>query len=266
MNKTAFDPAAVAKLYDDLAPIYADFYPDYPAAVAKQGKDLWGALSSLRPQIKSVYDCSCGIGTQIIGIAQAGGLEKVHGADISPASIEKARANADKFSVNAEFSAGDMRQADKIFPGVTFDAVISCGNSLGHILSDGDATAVFSSIRTVLNTGGIALFALTDHEREPRNETTLYDINVKRDGTGPKTVNFQVWTWLEPHKVYFCEDYTLSDTVGSPSAQLKKVSAPFRAWRRAELNDLARASGYARSSWIEATESGHHNPLFILEK
>ena len=110
MNKTVFDPAAVAKLYDDLAPIYADFYPDYPAAVAKQGKDLWGVLSRLRPQIKSVFDCSCGIGTQIIGITQASGLKETCGADISPASVEKARMPAKSFNVTAEIAAVDIRR------------------------------------------------------------------------------------------------------------------------------------------------------------
>lgn len=257
MTDQKFNPVAVAKLYDDIADVYAGYYTDYDAAVRKQGHDLAGVLGryNVAPG-EHIFDCSCGIGTQAIGIALQG--YKVSASDISPKSIEQAQSNARKFGVDITLSTGDMRTSIK--PGHQFGAVISCGNSLAHLLEISDMEAVLSSAKAALKPGGVFLAALTDHENGTREENKFYDPHVKSDSNG-RTINFQLWTWIKQGEIYICDDYTIVDEK-SEKPELKKVSATFRIWRKDYLFKLAHEIGFKHSDWLLPADTGHHNPIF----
>lgn len=259
---TVFDPKSVAKLYDDIADVYSSYYADYAAAVKKQGQDLAALIPHKGGR---VLDCSCGVGTQAIGLALQGFA--VEGCDISPKSVEQAKRHAQQFGVpNLPFRAADMRGIGGLYPEASFDAVISCGNSLAHLLEQADIDAVLSGAFKLLKKGGVFLAALTDHEgKEPRREDQFYDPHIKRGEGGLKTVNYQVWTWLRHGETYVCDDYTVMDEAGG-GATVKKVSAPFRIWRRAHLFDLAAAQGFASCEWLLPAETGHHNPILRLTR
>lgn len=261
-----FDPVSVAELYDDIADVYSSYYADYAGAVQKQGKDLSNIIRGhIDTKMPRVLDCSCGIGTQAIGMRLNGCV--VSGCDISPKSIDQARQNAGKFGVeDIDFQVADMRHIIDLYPARSFDAVVSCGNSLAHLLEDSDMDSMLAGARKLLRTGGVFLSALTDHEdKEPRQENQFYDAHIKRTDDGQKTVNFQVWTWVKYPEIYICDDYTINDATGQPNAVLKKVSAPFRIWRREKLFALAEKHGFAGAAWLKPEDTGHHNPILCLK-
>ncbi len=261
MKKTIkYDPVAIATLYDDIAAIYADYYEDYNEAIRKQGADLAKVI-----QTQGIYnnakilDCSCGIGTQAIGLALEG--FNVSGCDISPGSIKKAEENAKSKFVDIPFKTVDMRFLSKIY-NERFSVVLSCGNSIAHLLTDEDLKFFFESVKKTIEPGGIFLVALTDHEKNIREEGVFYDPHVK-EADDFRTVNFQLWKWIVKGLVYICDDYTVLDY--GKNQKIKKVSATFRIWHKKVLFSKAEEYGFSNCQWLLPQETGHHNPIFIAQ-
>ena len=139
--------------------------------------------------------------------------------------------------------------------------VINCGNTLAHFLTQEDISAAFQSARECLHKHGVYLNALTDHRAGIDTQDRLRDINIHRAGQS-KTVNFQVWTWIEEGKVYKCDDFSIIDHVKN-DPELKKVSADFRIWSESELKNISENCGFKEMQWIEPAQSGHHNPFYV---
>lgn len=73
----------VVDFYDGFAADYHLVYgDDWESAVERHGEALARLIRGLRPEALDVLDCSCGIGTQAIGLARRG--YRVHGTDLSP--------------------------------------------------------------------------------------------------------------------------------------------------------------------------------------
>ena len=106
------------QFYDDLADSYAFIFPDWQSAVERQG-DMISKLIGEPPL--TVLDCSCGIGTQAIGLAKLG--YKVHATDISSKEVEKAKEAADEMEANLTFGVADFRNLDTDVDG-EYDVVI----------------------------------------------------------------------------------------------------------------------------------------------
>jgi len=75
------------EFYDELAGDYHLIFADWDAAIAWEARIIAGLLRELGVALGSVLDASCGIGTQAIGLAQAG--YRVTATDISPTSVER---------------------------------------------------------------------------------------------------------------------------------------------------------------------------------
>jgi glycine/sarcosine N-methyltransferase len=143
----------VAEFYDELAPHYHLIFGDWKRTVLRQSLVLDGLIRDRKglPPL-SVLDCSCGIGTQAIGLALRG--YRVHGTDLSRRAVERAEEEAATFGVVASFAVADMRALDSRVAG-TFDVVISCDNALPHLLSDDDIRLAARGMWTRLNAGGL---------------------------------------------------------------------------------------------------------------
>ena len=126
--------------YDDLAPLYHLIFPDWTASIRRQGAQLDSIIQSEWPGLRTVLDVSCGIGTQTLALAGRG--YAVVGSDLSTRGIERARREADLRGLTVDFKVGDMRNAHEIH-GTGYDLVISCDNSVPHLLTDGDLLLAF---------------------------------------------------------------------------------------------------------------------------
>jgi glycine/sarcosine N-methyltransferase len=119
---------SVADFYNALASDY-DLVWDgrWEEAVVQQGKALDQLIvSSLGAGKFQVLDCSCGIGTQAIGLAMCG--HRVHGTDISERAIERARLEANRLGVDVTFDLADFTDLQTIVG--RYDVVISCDRFL----------------------------------------------------------------------------------------------------------------------------------------
>lgn len=148
--------------YDELAPLYHLIYPNWSESISRQGEKLSRIIESEWPGHKRVLDVSCGIGTQAFALTERG--YTVVGSDLSAGEIERARyeARLREFSIN--FSVCDMRHVHTVH-GTGFDVVISCDNSVPHLLSDGDLLLAFRQMLGCLRPGGGCLLSVRDYDR-----------------------------------------------------------------------------------------------------
>src|SRR5579864_9304401 len=125
--------ATVVGFYDGFASDYHLAYGgNWESESERQGVALDLLIRELVPDARDVLDCSCGIGTQAIGLARLG--YRVHGTDISERSLERARVEATRLGVDLAFAVCDFRDLTPV-QGL-FDVVISCDNAIAHLLTD----------------------------------------------------------------------------------------------------------------------------------
>jgi SAM-dependent methyltransferase len=151
----------VVSFYDDFAPDYHLAYGGHwRNAVERQGKALDALIQSELPGADSVLDCSCGIGTQVIGLARRG--YRVVGTDISQREIDRARREAERLGVEASFAVADFRDLSGIEG--QFDMVISCDNAVPHLLEVADVPRVLTQMRRKLRPGGLLVITMRDFD------------------------------------------------------------------------------------------------------
>ncbi|HEU0164685.1 MAG TPA: class I SAM-dependent methyltransferase [Thermomicrobiales bacterium] len=251
---------SVSSFYDELAADYHLNYADWNNAVRRQGRTLAQLIAANGAAgARTVLDCSCGIGTQAIGLA----LEEyaVTATDISPASIERARHEAGNFGVEIPFSVADFRDLSSVE--TTFDAVISCDNSLTHVLTDDDILTALRSMRDRLNPGGLLVIGIRDYDEITRQRPRSTSPQVIDRETG-RSILFQVWDWFEDGRGY---DFTLFvvKAEGEGWATTAKTTR-YRALLRDELDALLLEAGFVDPEWHFWEETGHHQPLVTARR
>jgi len=181
------------QMYDDFSADY-DRFVHWPSRLAVE-------LPFLEQQLQAagahrVLDAACGTGRHAIALAQRG--YEVVGADLSPAMIARARANAAAAGVEARFAVAGFGQLSTLV-GMGFDALLCLGNSLPHLLTPEDLAIALLDFAACLRPAGLlviqnrnfdAVLARGERWLEPQahreGETEwlflrLYDF--ERDGT-----------------------------------------------------------------------------------
>lgn len=151
-------------------------------------------------------DCSCGIGTQAIGLALLG--YHVHATDLSPTAVSRAQREAHRLHANLTFGVADFCLLNQVEG--RFDVVISCDNSLPHLLNDDNLMKALRSIWDKIEYGGLFLASIRDYDQllkdKPQCTTpTFYD-----DKRGKRIV-FQLWNWEKEKNVYTLEHFILRE-------------------------------------------------------
>lgn len=161
-------------------------------------RELWG-------DALTVLDVSCGIGTQAIGLAKLG--YNVTASDLSPEEVERAKQEVALRKLSVAFSVADMRQAFN-HHARQFDVVISCDNSVPHLLSDEDILTAFRQFYQATRPGGGCIITVRDYEKEDFSKQQVKPYGILEDD-GIRWLIWQVW---DPHPptydvtIYFVED------------------------------------------------------------
>jgi len=155
-------------MYDDFSADY-DRFVHWPSRLAAELPFLEQQLQAA--EARRLLDAACGTGMHAIALAQRG--YEVVGADLSPAMIERARANAAAAGVKARFEVagfGTLAQTFSPSPasrwgegegnGVRkgdfpFDALLCLGNSLPHLLTPEDLAMALLDFAVCLRPGGL---------------------------------------------------------------------------------------------------------------
>ena len=249
---------SVTEFYDRLSPEYRDSMGwDWESTARSEGATLHRFLENElgRKGPCTLLDCTCGIGTQAIGLALLG--HEVHASDLSPVSVERARREAAGFGVSMNFSVADFRNLGATISD-TFDVVISCDNAIAHCLDDDDLDAALSSIRTRLNPGGLLLLSLRDYDTLLADKRRFNNEHVhdKPDG---RRIAFQVWDWAGDERSYRNHQFLMRETDGA--YELKHFETELRTLRRHEILAAAADAGYAQVRWHPPEASGYYQPI-----
>ncbi|MFA6448353.1 MAG: class I SAM-dependent methyltransferase [bacterium] len=189
--------------YDDLAPFYHMICRDWEKSVVDQAaaldaiiKENWGA------GVKDILDVSCGIGTQALGLSALG--YNLTASDPSAGAIARAKSETEKRGLKIDFSVADMRDARDC----DFDLVISCDNSVPHLLTDDDILTAFRRFYSCVRPGGGVLISVRDYDREIKTGTVVKPYDPHEED-GAKYTIFQIWNFegdIYDMSLYIAED------------------------------------------------------------
>lgn len=250
--------------YDDLADNYHLIFGDregWKRQVHQQGEVLDKLIrAEMETTPLSVLDCSCGIGTQAIGLALHG--HEVHATDLSPGSVERASREAREFGVQITFGIADFRALDAQVAG-TFDVVISCDNALPHLLSGEDLLLAARSIRSRLREDGLFLASIRDYDLilKERPNGTMPRIFDRPEG---KRIYFQAWEWMSDGRTYTVHLCLVRES--ERRWETRHYETRYRAILRVELASVLRDAGFRDIIWHLPEESGYYQPIVTARK
>ncbi|MFD7554488.1 class I SAM-dependent methyltransferase [Streptomyces sp. NPDC059835] len=248
---------SLADFYDDLADDYHLIYSDWEASIRRQGDALDALIGQDRA---AVLDCSCGIGTQAIGLARHG--HRVTGTDISPRAAARAAREAAHRCLGLRTAAADMRRLP--FADGRFDVVVCADNSLPHLLTEQDVRAALAEMLRVLRPGGQLLVSTRPYDEllRDRPASTPPQVHAADEGGGgERTVTFQLWHWHDDGERYDLEHFQLLPDAGDWRVQVRR--ATYWALGRDRLSGLAAEAGFVDPEWRMPQETGFFQPLLV---
>lgn len=248
--------------YDDLANDYHLIFADWRSSVIQQGKILDKLIQAKmdRPGL-AVLDCSCGIGTQAIGLAMLGYL--VHATDLSRASVERAAREAAGFGLKLTTGVADFRELANQVEG-TFEVVIACDNSLPHLLTDADMRLALHNIFEKVKPGGLFLMSMRDYDELLKEKPRATTPNVF-NGSERRYIVFQVWDWQPLNNIYTLNHFIVKQE-NSEEWQTFCRSVEYRAWQREELTIILNEEGFSEVRWQFTDQSGYYQPVLTARK
>lgn len=252
---------SVIEFYDGLAEDYHLIFHDWNTAISRQAEVLSTIIRSkfVDPHKDvSLLDCSCGIGTQAIGLAQHG--FNVTATDLSPVSIDRAKKEAESFGVAIHFGVADFRSLGTDIPGV-FDVVLSADNALPHLLTDEDLYLAARHLYSKLKNDGILLITMRDYDQLVEEKQRVTVPHVFDEG---KRIVFQVWNWAEDSVTYTTNHFIMQEIDGTWIT--KHLKTKYRALLRDELSQILSTVGFADIEWQMPVESGFYQPLVTARK
>lgn len=245
------------EFYDNLAENYQLIAKDWDSAVLSQGEVLHSLITKhfIRTTGVKILDCSCGIGTQAIGLALKG--YKVHATDLSPKAVEKAKSQAKRLKADLTFGVADFRTLDRDVE-ENFDVVISCDNSLPHLLTDDELKVSSSNIFQKLKPGGLFLASIRDYDELLKSKPTGMIPRRIQDETGER-IYTQAWTWIHDKNEYEVELFLILKSASGWVTHSYK--SQYRALQRDELSSFLSKAGFNSIEWHSPEESGYYQPV-----
>jgi len=245
--------------YNDLAEHYHLIFEDWDLSIERQARVLGPLLESWAgPAPLKVLDCSCGIGTQTIGLARLG--HTVVASDASDAAVRRAERETARRGLAVQFHVADMRALSSL-PESDFDAVVAADNSLPHLLSDDDLALALNGVATRLRPEGVFVATIRDYDNLLETRPAFLGPSFYSDN-GRRRIVHQVWDWQG-------NEYTvhlhLAWETGS-SWVTKHYITRYRALKRREFSQILATGGFYRIEWLMPESTGLYQPVVIARK
>ena len=246
--------------YDQLSPFYHVIFEDWDVSVDRQGRQLKEIIQKYWPERQTLLDVSCGIGTQAIGLSKNG--YRVTASDLSTNAVKRAKKEAQRHGqTNISFSVCDMRTAFT-HHNSQFDIVISCDNSIPHLLTDDDILSALKQMYSSSRPGGGCLITIRDYDSLERGETgTVKPYGKVKIENGKRYISLQVWDFDQSDNQYY--DFTLyviEEDLSSKNVVTHAMRSRYYAIHSNKLIQLMQDVGFVNV--IRLTE-GFYQPLFI---
>lgn len=247
---------SVLQFYEDLAASYHLIFANWAESVERQANALDRLIRAhgIAPPL-DVLDCSCGIGTQAVGLAARG--YTVHATDLSPAAVARAADEAARRGVTLTTGVADFRTLAEQVTGA-FDVVLSCDNAVPHLLTDADLRRAADNMRAKLRPGGLLLISLRDYDHLAMERPRSIQPRVYDDPAGQRVV-FQVWDWAADGQTLVVKMFILQQS--GADWQLQHYTTTYRALLRADLNAALDAAGLVDLRWHMPQDTGYYQPV-----
>jgi SAM-dependent methyltransferase len=246
--------------YNELAGHYHLIFENWEASIDRQAAVLTSMLKrecSLDGTAR-ILDSACGIGTQSLGLAKMG--FRVTGCDISSKSIERARLEAAKRSLDIWFSVANLLNLDH-FGKSCFDAVICMDNALPHLERAEELNQAAIQIRARLRPGGSFMASIRDYDRLFKERPAVQGPFFYSD-EGRRRIVFQVWDWSDDRRYTF-HLYITRET--ADTWETVHASAAYRGILRDEVAAALNHAGFTNVRWLFPSDSGYYQPIVVAE-
>ena len=255
------ESSTVVEFYDGLASdyhlVYADHWDD---AMRRQGDAIDALIRSRREGVRTVLDCSCGIGTQAIGLSRLG--YEVTGTDVSARSLRRAEQIARDLDISLRTQVADFRQLESVVAG-EFDAVISCDNAIPHLLSDADIDLAISQMCRKLRPDGLLIISIRDYDRALRERPTTappFDLPGP-----PRRVVVRLHEWDSADSPLYTVRFLIL-TQDNGGWRVDDHATRYRAIPTAQLTQSAIRAGLIDVGWMTGEQAGFHQPIMIARR
>jgi SAM-dependent methyltransferase len=184
---------------------------------------------------------------------------QVTASDLSAKEVERARREAKQRGQGIVFSVCDMRESYAHHAG-GFDVVISCDNSVPHLLSDADILAALQAMYACLRPGGGCLLTVRDYDREPRGRNILKPYGVKEEN-GKRYLGFQVWDF--EGDLYDFTIFVIEEDLSSKAIETHAMRSRYYAVSTDKLLALMREAGFQQ---IARLDEKFYQPVLVGTK
>lgn len=252
----------MSSFYDELADDYHLMFRDWDVSMEYQASVLSAVIEAgTKRSAGRVLDCSCGIGTQAIGLGRLG-VASMIGTDLSPRAAGRAAREAAARGVSLPTAAADMRALP--FGDAAFDVVLSADNSVTHLLTPDAVTAGLAEMRRVLRPDGLLVVTVRDYDelRAKRPTTTSPQVSEREVG---RAITFQLWHWHPDGERYDLEHFQLAPSAAE-AWDVRVRRATYWALTRSQLTDFANSVGFRDVAWSEPSESGYYQPILTARR
>lgn len=243
--------------YDALADDYAYIFADWHASVERQQRILRDLLAILSIDTSAtVLDCTCGIGTQTYALAGLG--YRVHGSDLSPNAIDKARQHLAAFTgeQSPTFSVMDLLQPPDNPP--QYDLVLALDNAIAHLHTTAELQQALQTMQQHTVAGGWVMLSLRDYDTllQEKPRTTPISVN---DANETRRIVYQVWDWQEGTLLYRMQLFVTEQHDDGWATRCHETLS--RAWQRAEVDAALAAVGVTSVMWHMPPQTGFYQPI-----
>lgn len=248
--------ANTKEFYAGLAPLYHLIYRDWDKSIKLQGDMLDSVIREMWGDVNDILDVSCGIGTQTLGLSNIG--YNVAASDLSEEAVDRAKKEAADRNLSVTFSVADMRRAFDHHQR-QFDVVISCDNSVPHLLSDGDILCAFRQLYNCTRTGGGCIISVRDYEKEDLSQQQIKQYGIREDND----IRWLIWQVWDPSlPVYDVAMYFVEDR-GNPICKTYVFKSRYYAISIPALIDLMQQAGFED---VQRLDGSFFQPMILGKK
>ncbi|MFW5691874.1 MAG: class I SAM-dependent methyltransferase [Chloroflexota bacterium] len=192
MAATLYISNDTTEFYDAIAEYYPYFHRDWETQLEREGLGLRAIFRN--KGVEYVLDASCGAGTQAVSLARLGFT--VDAADPSPGMLRKAHETAEKFGVadRVTFHRADFLSLHEVVDG-PYDAVITKGNALPHLLLDSEIELAVQTFYELLRPGGLVVIGMRDFGPFMEERPRFLPGFINTDPDDNEFITFDIWEW-----------------------------------------------------------------------
>jgi SAM-dependent methyltransferase len=205
--------------YDAIAEYYPYFYRDWETQLQREGL---GLRSLFRGRgVTTILDASCGAGAQAIPLAQLG--YQVTAVDPSYGMLRKLEEFASNYGVlsKLQYRLGDFLSLTTIVDS-GFDAVITKGNALPHLLLDREVETAAHNFYTLLRPGGTLVIGMRDFGPFMLDRPRFIPGFIHTHDDGSELITFDTWEWHDGPPVITSQNLFIVKGKGQHYETLKR--------------------------------------------